>query len=90
MDDLRNERHAVMNSFTIEGISQDQIDSLIGKLQADASVSSTEPNKWTITGHGIASSASYDPATEVLTVVVESKPFFISLATIESTLRKNL
>jgi hypothetical protein len=79
-----------MDTFTITGVTQDQVNALIEKLQRSAVVSAPQPNRWDISGHGITATANYLPETSTLTVSVKNKPWYISLSTVESTLRENL
>ena len=79
------------NSFTLTGISPAKIVALEAKLKASgATMTTPTPNQMQIVGQGVEALAAYDPATLVLTVAVTKKPFFVSMAHIEASLKENL
>ena len=45
---------------------------------------------WSIVGHGVTATASYVEANQILSVLVTSKPFYISIGMIESQLKEQL
>ena len=78
------------NTFTLPATPA-QLALLETKLQANGETLTTNaPNKYTITGHHVNATANYDPASQVLTVTIVSKPFYIREDQIQQGLQKAL
>jgi hypothetical protein len=77
-----------METFTLT-VTPAQLALLETKLQANGETLTTNaPNKYTITGHHVNATAVYDPPSQVLTVTIVSKPFYISDNQIQQGLQK--
>jgi len=91
---FKNERVGVsMTTLTYIGVSQEQVDSLTKELTNDkASVvaNPSTPGTFDIVGHGVEALATYDSNSLVLTVVVKSKPFYITMDHIKNSISEKL
>lgn len=70
-----------------------QLETLTARLGANGTTVTPDPAKpagegFTIEGHGIGATASYDAGT--LTVTVTHKPFYVPMSSIEAGIRKAL
>jgi hypothetical protein len=65
-------------------VSQEQIDNLVTQLRAQQTTVTQSGNEYTIAGHGVQSTAVYDPQAKTLAVTVTHKPFYVTEAMIEN------
>jgi hypothetical protein len=84
------DNQSVPDTFSIPGVTAAQLALLETKLRANGElVTMNSPTQCTIQGHHVIATAVYDPAS-ALTVTIVSKPFYISVATIQEGLEKAL
>lgn len=76
--------------LTFTGISQQQVDNLVAQLRAHQTTVTSAGDNFTIDGHGVHSTAVYDPQAQTLTVTVVHKPFFVSESMIQTGIQDAL
>jgi hypothetical protein len=82
-----------MTTFTYTGVTPEEMTAMRAKLiagGAQITASVAAPNQFRVTGHGITSNATYDPATKTLTVAVVSKPWIIPASAIDEGIKEAL
>jgi hypothetical protein len=75
-----------------QNVTQAQVDSLKAKLAEGGAklTPGATPNIYTIDGHGVNATATYDPAAHVLTVVINHKPWIVPESAIASQITEAL
>ena len=79
------------DTFTVNSVTIPEVVKLIARLQkGGADVVALHPDQWQVSGHGITATAKYVPETLILTVEVESKPWYVPMAVIQSKVKAAL
>ena len=80
-----------MKTFTYDNVSPAQIQNLTAELiKSGATVTNPAPDSWGAVGHGVNASVTYNGKESILTVVVASKPFFVSWDSIDERIKEEL